>query len=213
LYVAQSIELQNVQGHTLGRDHVIAALIRLALAKHQRPNAIRIPKSNDSNTDDQGNHRVAAFTALMNGLDRVENLLGRWATVRPALQFVRKDIEQHFGIGTRAQMAAVFLGKQFCQFVVVGQVAVVTQADAVRRIDIERLCFGCLCTTGCRVTNVANANVTGQAQHVTLVEHVANKAVALALAHAVVAPGNDTCSILAAMLQHGQCVVDTLVNR
>jgi hypothetical protein len=57
---------------------------------------------------------------------------------------------------------------------------------------------------------MSNTDIAGKLDHVTLPKNVANKAVALALTQAVVTPGYDARSILAAVLQHGQRVIERL---
>ena len=59
---------------------------------------------------------------------------------------------------------------------------------------------------------MTDSDVARQAQHVPLTKHVAHKPVALALSQTVLAPGNDACGILAAMLQNGQCIIDGLID-
>ena len=95
----------------------------------------------------------------MHGLDGAKDLFGAWMAVRAFLEFVREDIEQDLGIGCRTEMTAIFANEVLGQFVVIGQVAVMREANAVGRIDVEGLRFRRLGAAGRRIANVANANV------------------------------------------------------
>jgi hypothetical protein len=48
---------------------------------------------------------------------------------------------------------------------------------------------------------VADADIAGQAQHMTMTEYITDESVALALPQSVFAPGYDSSCILTAMLQ------------
>lgn len=54
-------------------------------------------------------------------------------------QLVREDVEQHFRIGAGVDVTQIRREQLLLELVGVGQVAVVRQRDAVRRVDIERL--------------------------------------------------------------------------
>ena len=94
----------------------------------------------------------------------------------------------------------------------VGEIAVVREADAVRRVHVERLGFGGVVAAGGRITHVAHADVALELLHVVLLEHIAHQA--LALAHEQLALGDrgDARGILAAMLEHRQGVIDPLID-
>ena len=95
----------------------------------------------------------------------------------------------------------------------VGEVAVVREADAVRRIDVERLRLGRAVAARRRIADVPDADVALELQHVPLLEHVADQAVVLAQEQLAVVRGHDARGILAAMLQHRQRIVELLVDR
>ena len=60
---------------------------------------------------------------------------------------------------------------------------------------------------------MADVDVALQALHVPRLEHIADKAIGLAQAEMVQGvDGDDTGRVLAAMLQHRQCVIDRLVD-
>ncbi len=59
---------------------------------------------------------------------------------------------------------------------------------------------------------MADAHVAAQAVHVVLAEDVANQAVALAQVQVIAFTGHDPGSILTAMLQHGQRIVEVVAD-
>jgi hypothetical protein len=59
---------------------------------------------------------------------------------------------------------------------------------------------------------MADADVAGQSEHMTLAKHIANQPVALALLQTVVTPGYDAGSILTAVLQDSECIVNRLIH-
>ena len=109
-------------------------------------------------------------------------------------------------------MAAVLADQEIRQLVVIREVAVMGEADAVRRVHVERLRLGGFRAPGRRVAHVADTYVAGQAQHVAGTEHVADEPVGPALLQPVLTPGDDTGRILATVLHHGQAVVKGLID-
>ena len=130
------------------------------------------------------------------------------------LQFVREHVEQHFGVGIGVDVAAVDAEHLVFQLLPVGQVAVVREHDAERRVHVERLgLFFARRGTGRRIAHLADAGGAGQAAHVARAEHVAHHAVGLVHVEiAAVRRGNAGC-ILTAVLQQQQAVIEQLVDR
>ena len=162
--------------------------------------------------DDHGNHGVAAAASAIHGADRGEDVGRRDARRAHALQLRGQHVEQHFGIGAGVEVAAVFAFEHFAEFTRVGEIAVVREADAVRRIHVEGLRFGGVVAPGGGITHVADADVAFEFQHVMLLEDIAHEA--LALAHEQLAFGDrgDARRVLTAMLKHRQGVIDALID-
>src|SRR5690606_11092465 len=211
--IAQLAEAENVEGDTFRSNHVLVALPWFADAGDQGPDAVRIAECHDPGTYDHRNHRVAAPAPTMHRLDCLEYLLGRRVSAGAALQLVRKNVQQHFGIRTGCEVAAVFPRQEVGELVEIREVAVVRQANAIRRVHVERLCLGSVRTSGGRVAHVTQAHIAGQLQHIALAEDIADKAVAFPDLQSCFARGDDTGRVLAAMLQHRQRIVDRLVDR
>ena len=62
-------------------------------------------------------------------------------------------------------MAAFFFKQLFTQLVSVSQVTVVRQRNAIRRVDVRRLCLGGAGTASRRVTNVTNTHIALHTLH------------------------------------------------
>lgn len=108
-----------------------------------------------------------------------------------------------------AQIGLVdFLG----QLLDVGQVTVMRQGDAVRRVDVERLSLGRAGAASGRVAHMADAHMANQALHMALLEHVTYQAVVLAQEQATIMAGDNTGSILAAVLEDGEPVIQRLID-
>ena len=84
----------------------------------------------------------------------------------------------------------------------VGQVAVVAEADAERRVDVERLGLVRAVAAGRRVAHVADPGIAHELAHVLLAEHVAHEAGVLVHEQRVLVHRHDAGRVLAAMLQH-----------
>jgi hypothetical protein len=132
---------------------------------------------------------------------------------RGLLQFVREHVQQHLGVGVRVDVPQVLAEHLVLELVGVGQVAVMSEDDPERRVDVERLSFGRVaCRAGGRVAAVRDADVARQRAHVARAEYVAHHAVALLHVKGLALAGNDASGVLAAMLQQQQPVVEQLVD-
>ena len=129
-------------------------------------------------------------------------------------QLMGQYIEQNLGVALGIDMPVV-IGKQLClQGVRIGQVAVVDQHNAKRRIHVERL--GLLLTEGVArrgVAHLAQTAVARQGTHIAGSEHVFDQALGLVHKELAIHVRHDTGCILTAMLQQQQSVIDQLVNR
>lgn len=85
----------------------------------------------------------------------------------------------------------------------VDEVAVVSEADAVRRVDIEWLRLSVRTATGSRVSEVAKTHVARKVAHaLAVVENFGSKTVAFALENLTTErAGRDTAGILSTVLE------------
>ena len=112
-HVAHQLEAEHVERDALGGQHPFGALRRLALAEHQRTDAVRIAEPEQAVADDHGDHGVTAAAAAIDGAHRGEDVGGRDARRAHALQLRGQHVEQHFGIGTGVEMTAIFAFEHF----------------------------------------------------------------------------------------------------
>lgn len=111
-------------------------------------------------------------------------------------------------------MAAAAFEQILAQLMGVGQVAVVGQRNAERRVDVERLGLRGARAAGRRVTHMANAHVALQALHMARLKHILHQAVGFTQTEPVVGVnGDDACGILATVLKHRQRIINRLVYR
>jgi len=178
--VADQGEAQHVEGHAFGRDHVLDAFVGMTLAEHDRADAVRVAEADDAVA---GNHRhdgITADAAVMHVDHGGEHVFFGGLQLAALGQLVGKHVEQHFRIGAGVDVAQVRLVNLFGQLLNVGQVTVVRQGDAIRRVDVKRLSLSRGRATSSRVTHMANAHVSDQALHVTLMKHVTYQPIILA---------------------------------
>ncbi len=148
----------------------------------------------------------------MHARDGAKHVVGVDAELVQALQFVGEHVEQHFGIGFGVDVTQIVFEQFLLELRGVGQVAVVRERDAVGRIDVERLRLGGGRHAGSRIAHMTDAHATAQVDHVTGVEHVAHQAIGLAQVQAAVFVGGDAGGVLATVLEHGQAVVQLLID-
>src|SRR5690606_20714884 len=86
--------------------------------------------------------------------------------------------------------------------------AVVRQRDAVWRVHVERLGLVVAFAAGGGIAAVGDADPALEQAHGLAVEHVAHQAVALVHAQVRAIRRGDACRVLAAVLEHGQAVVE-----
>ncbi len=123
------------------------------------------------------------------------------------LQLVGQDVEQDFRIRIGVDVAAVVLVHLAAQRLGVDEVAVVAERDAVGRVDVEGLGLGRALRSCRRITAVADADAAAQLEHVRGAEYVAHQPRALVQAQALAVDRGDAGGVLAAVLQHGERVV------
>ena len=128
------------------------------------------------------------------------------------LQLMRKYIQKYFGIGVGINLPQVLLKQFLFQFICIGEIAVMRQADAIGRIDIKWLCLSRTLASGCRVTYMTDTHIALQASHVAGVKNITHQAIILAQVQPLSLTGNNPGSVLATMLQYGQTVVNSLID-
>ena len=171
-----------------------------------------ITECHDAMPDDHRDHGVtAAATSMHAGDGRKDRSRGQLATGL-TLQLVGKHIEQCLSVRARVEMTPILARQRILEFIGIGEIAVMRQADPIGRIDIERLGFRGAGAAGGRIAAVADPHVAPQAQHVAFLEHVANQTQRLAGVQGTAFFGADTRGILPAVLKDRQCVVNCLID-
>src|SRR3972149_1454311 len=118
---------------------------------------------------------------------------------RGAFQLVRQHIEQHLGVRVGIDVPQVGAEHLLLQLIGVGEIAVVPEHDAERRIDVERLRLGEVeRRAGGRIAAKGDAVVARESAHVARAEHVAHHAAALVHVERLALAGDDARRVLAA---------------
>ena len=210
--IAHQLETEHVERNAFGGQHPFRTLRRLALPEHQRADAVRIAQAQQPMADDHGDDGVTAAAAPIHRADRGENVGRRDARRTDALQLGGEHVEQDFRIGTGVEVAAILAFDDFGEFARVGEIAVVREADAVRRVDVERLGFRGAVASGGRIAHVAHAHVALELLHVVLLEHVTHQAAPLAHEQLAVEDGGDARRVLPPVLEHRERIIDSLID-
>ncbi|MEW5314961.1 MAG: hypothetical protein WDW38_006420 [Sanguina aurantia] len=129
--IAQALETEHVEGDRLGRNRVLGAFRRDALAKHQRTNAIGIAKRDQAIAEHQRHAGLATTGAHVNAGDGLEDMVRCQRHAVLDLQLVRQHVEQYFGVGIGIDVAAIVLEHLAAQRFGVHQVAVVGGTNAM----------------------------------------------------------------------------------
>ena len=213
--VAQHGKAQRLQRDRFARDQVLGAAHRLVDADDERTDAERIAERDEPAAGDQRDDGVRAAAAPVHAGHRREDGVGvELRVMRRALELEGQHVQQHLGIGIGVDVAEIELEELALQRLAVGEVAVVRERDAERRIDVERLRLELRgrAARG-RIAAVADADRAQQVAHVARAEDVAHVAARLVHVKRRAVVGDDAGGVLAAMLQEQQPVVEHLVDR
>jgi hypothetical protein len=205
-------ETEHIQGNAFRGDHIFHAFVGMALTENDWTNAVGVAETDNTVTGDHRHYRVATKATLVHISHGSKHIFLGWLQLASLGQLVGKHVEQHFRIGIGVHMAQVGLVDLLGQLLDIGQVAVMRQGDAIRRVDVERLRFSRRGAARSRVAHMTDAHMANQALHVALLEHVAHQAIVLAQEQAAIMTGDNTGSILAAVLEDGQPVIQRLID-
>src|SRR5262249_24498265 len=148
-----------------------------------------------------GNNGVAATAAAVYRAQCRKHVRGCDAYGTDPLQLGSEHVLQHLGVGGGVEVAPVFADQDLGELCGGGEIAVVAEADAVGRVDVEGLRLRGAVAAGGRIADVADAHVALELEHVVLLEDIAYQATALAYAQLTIARGGgDTGGVLAAVL-------------
>ena len=190
----------------LGSHHVVHAafdLGRLALTNDHWANTIGIPETDKTETSKHGSAGPTTLALLVHALKSKETV-GRVDTGLSSLvELVGKDVQHELAVALGVDVAMGFLVQIAPKLGSVDEVTIVSKADAVRGVDVERLRLSICAAASCRISEVANTHVTGEIAHaLTIVEDLGCKSVALTLEElATTRACGDTASILATVLE------------
>jgi hypothetical protein len=214
LDITQRAETGAVQRHRFGSKHVLGLAIALGAADHQRTNAVGVTERHQTITGDQRHHGISTAHAAMYRLDGTKDgIHAQLKTHHTHGQFMGKHVQQDFRVGIGVDVPQVVTEHVRLEFVGIGQVAVMRQHDAERRVDIERLRLGQTGSrTGSRVTHMCDTGIAHQRAHVAGAEHIAHHAAALVHVKGLATGGDNTRRILPTVLQHLQSVIQQLID-
>ena len=130
----------------------------------QRSNAKWVAKRQHAVAREQGDHGVGTLDAAMHVFNRRKNIRRlQWQAPGCFLNLVGQHIEKHLGVALGVDVPVIRAEQLIFQRLGIGQVAVVHQHDAKRRIDIKRLGFLLAVGVARRgIAHLAQATIAGQ---------------------------------------------------
>ena len=184
-------------------------------AQAQGPDTEWVPKRQYAMPGDQRNHGIRAFDAPMHIAHSRKNISRlKWQAARGFLDLMREHVEQHLRVTLGIDVPMVFAEQLVFESLGIGQIAVMHQHDAKRRIHVKRLRFFlAVGITGGGVTHLAQATIARQRAHVASAKHIAHHPLGLVHEELALLLGDDTRGILATVLQQQQRVINQLVHR
>ena len=163
---------------------------------------------------DERDRGVRALDPLVHPLDGGEDLVG--VEVEPGdlrLQLVGEHVDEQLGVRAGVEVAAVDVEQLLGELARVGEVAVVHEHDAVRRVHVERLRLVLVVGRAAGgVAHVAEAHGAGESAHVAGAVRLAHLALGLVHVEGAAVGRGDAGRILSAVLQQQEAVVNQLVG-
>jgi len=121
---------------------------------------------------------------------------------------VSEDVEEELRVGIGVDVSVSFLVEELAEVFGVDEVTVDAHGDTERGVDVEGLSFRGRSSSHGRVTNMAQAHVTGEMLKSSAIrKDLAGHPETLALRNSSALANSDTCSILSTMLEIIQCLV------
>ena len=142
-YVTHDTETQCVERNRLRSHEILLAFRCIIFTNDQWANAERIAESQQTVTGDHNNDGIRPpATAMNTGYRTKDGFRIKLVAGSGCLQFVRQYVQQHFRIGIGIDVTQILKEHFLLQLLRVGQVAVMRQYQAKRRIYVKRLGFG-----------------------------------------------------------------------
>ena len=131
--VTQEFEAQGIQRHALRGNHIFGtAIAKVALAQHQRTNAVWIAEGNHTVTDNHRHAGVCTADLAVGRSNGSKDIVCFQRVVTEVIQLAGEHVEQDFRIRGGVNVATFLFEQLFTQLMGVGQVAVMGKGDAIR---------------------------------------------------------------------------------
>ena len=176
---------------------------------------MRVAEGEHPHSIDEEDDGVGAGALVHNGSHRAEDVMkrGKLTRVDTLLQLAREDVEEEFRVRVGVDVAVLGdEGRGEC--VRVGEVAIVSQGNAVRRVRVQGLGLGgagAASSPGSRVADMSNAHIASQRRHVRLGEDFTHWTDVLAeIETTLFGAGNNARGVLSAVLENHETIDESL---
>lgn len=168
-----------------------------------------IAEADDTDATDERHRGIRAFAAAHDGASSIEDMLRREFLRALLAECKRENIQEDFGVRACIEVSKILLFDFLGELRGVREVSIVRERHAEWRVDEERLGFEFTATTCSRIANVTDAHRTPETFEGVSVEDFAHHARRFLEVELVVV-GDDTCRVLASVLEDDESVVQIL---
>lgn len=148
--ILEVAEAQLTESNTLGSEHVVDTTFesgRGTGSHDEGADTVFVTESQDSEASNHGSDGPATLAPLVRLPEGNEDVVGVDTSFASLVQGVGKDVEHQLAVGVGVHMTMGLFIEISAQGGSVDEVTVVREADAVGRVDVERLAFGALRVT------------------------------------------------------------------
>lgn len=145
--ILEVAETQLTESNALGSEHVVDATLegRGGTGSHNEgADTIFVTEGQDAETSNHGSDGPTTLAPLVRLLEGTEDVVCVDTGLAGLVQGVGEDVEHQLAVRVGVYMTVSLLVEIVAQSGSVDEVTVVRKADAVGRVDVERLTFGAL---------------------------------------------------------------------
>lgn len=145
--ILEVAEAQLTESNALGSEHVVDTAFEGGggtRSHNEGADAILVAEGEDTEASNHSSDGPATLAPLVRLLEGTEDVVGVDTGLAGLVQGVGKDVEHQLAVRVGVHMTMGLLVEIAAQGGSVDEVTVVSEADAVGRVDVERLTLGAL---------------------------------------------------------------------
>jgi len=127
-------------------------------------------------------------------------------------EILGKEVEKKFGVGVGIDMSSDRVSEMRSEFFGIGEVAIVSDANAVRIVGVKRLGFGATTGASSGIATVSDSNIASKFNHMVSEEDIFDESIVFAKMETTHVGGDDASSVLSTVLQDSQTIKEHLID-